>query len=304
MSNMKEGKVTIGEGDEAKEVEFFVKRPNNEILKNADRYKSKVWNQAIQDGVLTKRELAFVMKNRGVWNEEKDAEEKKIIREISNLEKRLYHGDGKKKPKLSEGRELAVEIRRKRNALRSLISEKMAMESNTADSLSDNARFDYIVAYCTFYKNGQPVYKDLEDYDKKSADELAYAAASLLSQMLYNLDDSFEKNLPENKFLSKFKLVNDDLSLVDPNNPEILIDTEGRRINELGHYLDEHGNRIDKDGNPLNEDGDYELAEYENDLVSVTHTTSEAVVEEQVNQETTETTEPTESAEEEKTTES
>jgi hypothetical protein len=174
----------------------------------------------------------------------------------------------------------------------------MEMEANTADSLADNARFDYIVAHCTFYKNGQPVYKDLEDYDKKSADELAFSAATLLSRMLYNLDDSFEKNLPENKFLSKFKLVNEELSLVDPNNPEFLIDTEGRRINELGHYLDENGNRIDKSGNPLNDDGDYELADYENDLVFITPTVPETVVEEQENPG------PLEDAEEDKTTES
>jgi hypothetical protein len=298
MNNTLDGKVTIGEGDQAKEVEFFVKRPNNEVLKNADRYKSKVWNQAIQDGVLTKRELAFVMKKRGVWDDSKDAEEKKISREIGDLEKKLYHGDGKKKPKLSEGRALAIEIRRKRNALRSLIGEKMAMEANTADSLADNARFDYIVAHCTFYKNGQPVYKDLEDYDKKSADELAFSAATLLSQMLYNLDGSFEKNLPENKFLSKFNLVNEELSLVDPNNPEFLIDVEGRRINEFGHYLDENGNRVDKSGNRLNEDGEYELTDYENDLVFITPTVPETVVEEQENPG------PLEDAEEEKTTES
>jgi hypothetical protein len=291
MASTLEGKVTIGEGDQAKEVEFFVKRPNNEVLKNADRHKSKVWNQAIQDGVLTKKELSLVMKKRGVWDDSKDAEEKKISREIADLEKTLYHGNGKGRPKLSEGRKLAIEIRRKRIALRVLITEKINMEENTADSLSDNARFDYIVAHCTFHKNGQPVYKDFEDYNQRSADELAFSAASLLSRMLYNLDASFEKNLPENKFLSKFKLVNDDLSLIDPNNPEHLIDTEGRRIDENGNYLDTNGSRVDRDGNPLDKDGDYELADYENDLlltpspVAVEATAVEATAEETVAEE-------------------
>jgi len=86
--------------------------------------------------------------------------------------------------------------------------------------------------------------------------------------MMYNIDSSFEKNLPENKFLSNFNLINDDLSLIDPNDPDKLIDTEGRRIDEKGYYVDEDGNRTDKDGNPLTEAGLYEISDdYENDLV-------------------------------------
>ncbi len=268
IKNKMEGKVEIGEGDNKKEVEFFVKQPNNEILKKADRHKSKIWNEAIQDGVLTKKEMLTVMEERGVWSKEKTKEEKTLGKDIARLEKQLYHGDGKKKPKVSEGRDIAIEIRRKRIEMRDLLTEKIQLEENTADSLADNARFDYIVAHCTFHKNGQPVYKDFADYNGKSADALAFKAASLLSQMLYNLDTSFEKNLPENKFLSKFALVNDDLSLVDPNNPDHLIDTDGKRIDKDGYYLDDNGKRVDKDGNRLTKDGEYEMVDYDNDLVT------------------------------------
>lgn len=263
-----EGKVNLGDEANPNEVEFYVIQPNNDILKRADRHKSKVWNEAIQDGVLTKKEMLNKMKERGVWDEKKDEEEKSLGRQLAELEKKLYHGDGKKKPKLSEGRDIAIQIRRKRMEMRNLLTEKIQLEENTADNLADNARFDYIVASCTYYKNGQPVYKDFDDYNGKSADELAFSAASKLSQMLYNLDSSFEKSLPENRFLSKFNLVNEKLSLVDPNNPDHLIDTEGKRIDEDGYYLDDDGNRIDREGNRLNKDGEYEMVDYENDLVA------------------------------------
>jgi hypothetical protein len=262
-----ERKVEVVSGDNKSEVEIYVLQPNNDILKRADRYKSKVWNDAVQDGVLTKKELAVVMQKRGIWNEAKSQEEKAISQEIVALEKKLYHGDGKKKPKLSEGRDIAIQIRRKRIELRKLIAERIALEENTADNLADNARFDYLVAHCTFYKDGRPVYKDFADYDSKSADEIAFAAASALSEMLYNLDASFEKRLPENEFLLKYDLVNNDLSLIDPNEPSHLIDTEGRRIDEDGYYLDDNGNRIDRDGNRVTKDGKYEMVDYENDLV-------------------------------------
>lgn len=262
-----EKSVEIIEGDDKRYVDIFVLQPNNDILKRADRYKSKVWNEAVQDGVLTKRELAAVMKKRGIWDESKSKEEKVLVDQIVALEKKLYHGDGKKKPKLSEGREIAINIRKKRIELRDLLMQKITLEENTADSLADNARFDFLVAHCTFFKNGQPVYKDFQDYDSRSADEVAFAAASLLSQMLYNLDSSFEKKLPENQFLIKYELINEKLSLIDPNNSEHLIDTEGRRIDDDGYYLDDDGKRIDKDGNPITKDGNYEMVEYENDFV-------------------------------------
>lgn len=262
-----EKKVEVGEGDDKKEIEFVVKMPSNDILKRADRYKSKVWNDAMQDGVLTKKELSVVMKKRGIWDDAKAKEEKEITDELTRLEKRLYHGDGKKKPKLSEGRNIAIDIRRERIKLRNLLADKISMEENTADSLADNARFDFLVAHCTFHKNGQPYYQSFKEYDSHSTDEVAFTAASALGEMIYNIDSSFEKRLPENKFLLKYDLVNEDLSLIDPNNPDELIDTEGRRIDKDGYYLDDENHRIDKEGNPLTADGDYELTDYDNDLV-------------------------------------
>ena len=50
------------------------------------------------------------------------------------------------------------------------------MEENTAESLSDNARFDCLVAECTFHENGSKVYKNIEEYNQNSSDEIAYKA--------------------------------------------------------------------------------------------------------------------------------
>lgn len=268
IKNKLESKVTVTRDGETKEIEFYIQRPNNDVVKLAERYKSKVWNQCLQDGILTKKELSVIMRKRGIWDEAKDKEEETITKEIIQLEKELYHGkDGKSKPKVSEGREIAIQIRRKRSELRELITERINLEENTADNLADNARFDFLVANCTFYKDGTRVYKDFDEYNNKSADEIAFAAANLLGKMLYNLDNNFEKSLPENKFLTKFGLVNEELSLVDPKNPDQLVDTKGKKIDENGYYIDDEGNRIDRDGNRLTPEGNYQMVDYENDLL-------------------------------------
>lgn len=249
------------------EVTIVVRQPTNKVIKGSDAYKNKTWGKAIQDGMLTKKELGVLMRERGIWDDKKDKEEEQISKKIAQLERDLYHGKGGKKPKLSEGRDIAVQIRRERLNLRDLIAERISLEENTADSLADNAKFDYLVAHCTFHKNGSPVWRSFEEYDNQSANEIAFAAGEMLGKMLYNLDTSFEKNLPENKFLLNFGLVNDDLSLVDPNDPDQLVDTEGNKIDENGYYLDEKGDRVDKNGFAIQEDGLYELADYDNDLV-------------------------------------
>jgi hypothetical protein len=184
---------------------------------------------------------------------------------ITQLEKTLYRGKNGKKPKVSEGKELALEMRKLRIDLRNLISERLSLEENTAESLSDNARFDYFVAHCTFYKDsGKRVYNSVEDYNSKSSDSIAFAAASMLGNILYNLDSDFEKNLPENRWLGMFNLADEKGNLVNVDGEQV--DSEGRIINEFGHFLDEDGNRVDADGVPLDEKGNYILVDYDNDL--------------------------------------
>jgi len=262
----KDVEVEVVNNDDSKQkVTIYVVRPTNNTIKNADRYRAKSWNQCITEGVLTKKELSKVMHDRGIWDEDKDEQERKIVEEIQLLERKLFLGGGDKKRKLSEGQRLAIEMRRLRIKLRELISQRLALEENTAEALSDNAKFDYLVADCTFYANGQKVYNSVEDYNQKSSDEIAFAAATALAEMLYQIDTKFEENLPENKFLKKFNLVNNDLSLV--NKEGELVDIDGRKINEDGYYINVDGGRVDKDGNLLNEDGTYVIqVEYEDDL--------------------------------------
>lgn len=245
-------------------IKCYVAAPKNNALQAADRYRAKIFNQCLVDGIFTKTQLSKILKERGIWSDQKDSEEREINEQIASLEKKLFLGDGLKKAKLSDGKKLALEMRELRNKLRVHIAEKVAMEENTAESLADNARFDFLVSECTFYENGERVYKNVDDYNENSTDVLAYTSAANLAKLIYQYDLSLEESLPENIWLKNFGLVNDNLELVDEEGN--LVDEEGRRINKLGHYIDKDNKRVDKYGNPLNEDGSYVLqVEYEKD---------------------------------------
>jgi hypothetical protein len=238
-------------------VTLVIRKPNNALMSQAQRVGAKAWTDCVREGIMTKKELEKFMKEQGIWDDGKDEEQKKIVKEISDLEKKLFVSGADKSSKLraSEGKEIAIEMRVKRNELRDLISERMSLEQNTAESISDNSRFDFLVSSCTFYENGNKVYTSLEDYKERSDGEIGFAAATALASMLYAVDKDFEAKLPENKFLKMFNFVNEDLSLVNASGETV--DLEGRRIDKQGYFLNEEGKRVDKEGNVLDEFGNY-----------------------------------------------
>lgn len=247
--------VEVTEGQDKKTVKITVKRPNNATLSQAQRVSAKTWTDCVRDGIMTKKELEKFMKEHNVWNDGKEQEQKDKIKEIAELEKQLFVQGKNGKLRASEGKEIAIKMRIARNELRNLIAEKISLEQNTAEALSDNARFDFLVSSCTFDQNGNKVYKDVDDYALKSDSEIAFAAASALAQMLYAVDKDFEAKLPENRFLKMFNFVDADLTLVNKDGE--YVDTEGRRIDKDGFYINNEGQRVDRDGNLLDEFGNY-----------------------------------------------
>lgn len=255
--------------EDGTKVKIVVKKPSAMLMTKAQKIGVKVWTESIRDGLFTKLTLQDFMRANNIWNDVKEKEQSRISSEINRLEKELALGGASgRRLKVSEGKEKALQIRRLRNQLRELISEKISLESNTAEGLSDNAKFNFLVANCTYYSNGEKVYNTLAEYEEKSDDEIAFAAAATLGEMIYNLDKSYEENLPENQFLKKFNLVDEDLSLVDKDGNRV--DVDGTRVNDKGWLINDKGQRIDRDGNLLSDNGQILIqAEYEDDLNEV-----------------------------------
>lgn len=265
MIKEKEKTVDVKVNKDGKEeiVKIIVKKPNNMLVSKSTMLGAKVWSECLRDEIMTKEELKNFMKEHNIWNKDKEEQQQKITEEINALERELYIGN-KKKISKSEGKRIAIQMRVKRAELRDLIGERMSLEQNTAEAICDNAKFDFLVANSTYYENGQKVYKDLEDYSDNSDNEIAFAAATALAQMMYSIDKDFEARLPENKFLKMFNFVNEDLSLV--NEEGQTVDTKGRRIDSNGYYIDDDGNRVDRDGNRLDDNGNYIMSvEYVDD---------------------------------------
>jgi hypothetical protein len=263
--NIKEKKVEV-ELSEGGKINILVRKPTAKDLNMAQKIGAKVWTDSVKDGLFTKQSLAKFMEDNNIWNQQKQRERDTITQSIDNLEKELALGRSSGgKLKVSEGKAKAIELRRLRNNLRNLIAERISLESNTAEGLAENAKFNYLVSACTFYEDGRKVYSNVEEYNNKAEDEIAFQAAATLGEMMFQLDKNYEENLPENQFLKRFHLVDNDLSLIDKEGNKV--DVDGTRVNEDGWLINEKGERIDREGNLLSEAGYLILqADYEDDV--------------------------------------
>jgi len=234
------------------EKHFTVRSPSL----NDQREGQKAYNQAFTDAIKSKSvvraKMDDLLEEQGLWNPEKQRKFSDLQQELIDGEKRLAKGGFG----LKDAKGLALKMKEIRSEIRDLISVRTSLDNHSAEGQADNARFNYLVSACVVYKDtNDPYFHSLEEYLNKADDPVALLGAQKLASMIYGLDNNFEKNLPENKFLQKYKFVDEKLRLVDKRGR--LVDADGRLIDEQGRFIDEEGNYIDKNGNRVDRDGDY-----------------------------------------------
>jgi hypothetical protein len=235
-----------------KDTEFLVRAPSLA----EQREGQKVYNQAFSDAVkakaIVRARMDDLLEEQGLWDSSKQAKLTELQQIILDNERALAKGG----IPLKKAKELAIQMKETRGKIRELIAVKTSLDNHSAEGQADNARFNYLVSACLVYNDTkQHYYKNLEDYLGRSSEPVAVLAAQNLANMLYGLDNDYENNLPENKFLKKFKFVDDKLRFVDSRGR--LVDTEGRLIDENGRFINEAGEFVDKSGNRVDINGDY-----------------------------------------------
>lgn len=267
--------------------EYAINRPNAALSEESNLEYTRVFSKAVKAGALLKDAILNKMREQGLWSDEKEMEYLTEIRNLNELEKKLKKGG----IKLSEAKNIAFDMSRKRERLQSLISQKNKLDNNSAEGQAETARFNFLLVNCLVYNNGgERVYRDVDDFLGKQSTDVAIKASETLANMWYGLSEDYEKTLPENKFLKKFEFVDDDLRLI--NEKGELVNEVGKRVDELGMLIDEDGNRVDYEGDPINKDGEYDFGD-----VVYLNEDGEPIGEESDSNETSESDEKSESEE-------
>lgn len=275
---MSDEKLITSKDSQGNVVKVLVRKPNQQDYKDSQIEYNKAWRVAFDSRAMLREQLTNSLIKEGIWSEDKQKEYEKFASEINQREIVLKKGN----IPLKKARTIALELKGLRTLFRELLSEKVAYDAITVEGQAENARFDAFVTYCTMNPERQRVFSSVADYNEKAAEPWAIEAATEIANMMYNLELNFE-----DKFLSKYKLVDSDGRLVNSKGHLITIDKEGNEklINEKGQYVaidengsdylvDENGNKIeettdteavflDDDGNPIVLDGEEKPPEIE-----------------------------------------
>jgi len=226
---------------------IVVKKPGHSQLTDANLYSAGMFNRATKIGACLRSQIDDILEKQGVWTAEYREDIKKLEKEI--IEKENYILKGKDKEgnplKLSQGRKLAIEIRIDRMKLNIMLVQRRQYDEYSVEGQAEQARFDYLASTCLYDEEGKNLFKNIDDYFERSDEPHIIQAAAKLANMIFGTQ-TYEDNLPENKFLKKYKLVNNDGQLVDKN-----------------------GNRVDLEGKPLEPldiNKEIEEATFEDDL--------------------------------------
>ena len=237
---------------DGKKTEFIVKNPSFKDQREAQKIYNQAFSDAVKSGCIVRGRLNDLLKEQGLWDDAKEMKLNTLQHEILGNEQTLAKGG----ISLQRARGVAMEMRKIREDLRELISSRTNLDNNTAEGQADNARFNYLVSACLVYSDNKKSYfSSYEDYLNRSADPVAIKGAQLLATRLYGLDDSYEQNLPENKFLKEYKFVDKNLRFI--NKEGKLTDSDGRLVDENGRYVNEEGDFVDKEGKRVDNEGEY-----------------------------------------------
>ena len=237
---------------DGKEVTFKVNIPTFDNQQEAQKIYNRAFSDAVNSGSIIRARLDEIMKEQGLWDDDKEKELLEVQSKINHGEQTLARGG----ISLDKAKAIAVEMRGYRNNLRDLLSTKNNLDNNTAEGQADNAKFNYLVSCCVVYKDtNEPYFKGYEDFMNKASQTVAIQGSFKLGNIVYGLSEDFEKELPENKFLTEYGFVDDNLRLVNKDGK--LVDENGKLIDENGRFVNENGDYVDIEGNLLSVDGSY-----------------------------------------------
>lgn len=151
---MSEEKFVVKIGEEDKNI--VVKHPTPRIEAEANMHASRVFSKLSKergdgnDGLLLRAQLDKFLRDAGLYTDDDIKVISDLSDKITEYEKKLTDGGVKK----SEGRTIAIELRRARYNLLLLLAKRMEYDKNTIEHFSENARINYIIVKSLLDENG------------------------------------------------------------------------------------------------------------------------------------------------------
>lgn len=213
MVSVKTVRVFKTEDEDGNELIYEFRRPSQAIMSKAELVRRAKFSEAFRAGVVVNAEVFKLLRERGMWGDEEEAESSRLRGEISTLEEKLKDEGITNE----EGLKLVEEIKKLRLELEDHQSVATTISGATCESVANEAVNMFYAASCVYNKTtGQKVYKDLEDF-KSRLNEVstldAYREATIASLEVLigqDLPSDLSTQWTENKWLAERGLDKED----------------------------------------------------------------------------------------------
>jgi len=230
---------------------YQIRKPSSDDMIKAKAIYNRFFNEAIKVGCPLRATASKILREQGLWNDDKQNELNELYKKIEENELVLSKGG----IRASKAREICLKVKSLREEVQNLLIPMTDFNRHTAEGQAENGQFDYFVSCCLVNEDGSPVFKTYEEYVEKGATAIGILGAQKFADYYYGIQEDFQGSLLENKVLKQLKFIDEQYRLVD--NKGRLINEEGQLVNELGQRIDENGVLINSFGHKVDENGDF-----------------------------------------------
>jgi len=178
--------------------ELYLATPTADDVRSSDWQYSRCFSKALVEGLTTAGEMYDILRRRNVIS---DAQEKKTAALKEKIGKKIVDMELASEPEVRKA--LALEVSSLREELFRDSKRINGPLSNTAESVSEDQRLEYLTSCITQNLDGSRVWKDYDSYIHEPNRAKAWGARFETMIFLQGLDHDFLDKTPENIVLKE-----------------------------------------------------------------------------------------------------
>lgn len=199
---------------------YKIKMPTAAQQHEARRVYNRAKNAAIADGCMIREQVPKFARERGIITDEREAEIRQLEKELTELSAKLDAGG----VELEEAKEWALRMREIRAELLVHNLVYASIMADTAERQADSARDEFLMSVCITDLYNKPVCKNIDDFIARQDDPVVIAGIDKYNELVSGLNSNFVYDLPENKFLTEYNFVDENLQLLEDKVEDVKVE--------------------------------------------------------------------------------
>lgn len=178
------------EGPDGKE--YHIDPPNAEDIRGADWQYSKTYTKCLVEGITTSAEMTDILTRRGIIGPEFEKRANELAENLNNKIIQLEATDD-----LDEKRQLSIDVANAREELYQWNQRLSGPMNNTCESISDDARLEYLTSCMVKKEDNSRVWDSYESFLTDRNNALPIKARFEVMLYLQGLESDFLDKTPE-----------------------------------------------------------------------------------------------------------